>query len=75
MLNKFIAICVAAFSLFIAIPSSVAASDIPLLSWERGKEQNIVLGGYTSQSSWAIQLVADGQTPLQFSKSTANKDG
>ena len=75
MLNKFIALTVAAFSLFIAIPSSSAASDIPLLTWERGKEQNIVLGGYTNQSSWEIQLVAKGQNPLKFSKSTANKDG
>jgi hypothetical protein len=75
MQNKLIAICVAAFSLFIAIPSSSAASDIPLLSWERGKEQNIVLGGYTNQSTWNIQLVADGQEPMMFSKSTANKDG
>ena len=74
MLNKFIALCVAAFSLFIAIPSS-AAADIPLLTWERGKEQNIVLGGYTNQSNWEIQLVAKGQNPLKFSKSTANKDG
>jgi hypothetical protein len=75
MQNKFIALCVAAVSTFIAIPSSSAASDIPLLSWERGKEQNIVLGGYTNQSSWTIQLVAEGQKPLKFSKSTANKDG
>ncbi len=74
MLNKFIALGVAAFSLFIAIPSS-AAADIPLLTWERGKEQNIVLGGYTNQSNWEIQLVAKGQNPLKFSKSTANKDG
>lgn len=75
MLNKFIAITFAAFSLFVAAPASSAASDIPLLSWERGKEQNIVLGGYTNQSSWNIQLVATGQKPLKFSKSTANKDG
>jgi hypothetical protein len=75
MLNKFIAITFAAFSLFVAVPASPAASDIPLLSWERGKEQNIVLGGYTNQSSWNIQLVAMGQKPLKFSKSSANKDG
>ena len=75
MQNKLIALCIAAFSLFIATPSATAASDIPLLSWERGKEQNIVLGGYTNQSSWTIQLVAEGQKPLKFSKSTANKDG
>ena len=75
MLNKFTALCVAVFSLFVAIPASTAASDIPLLSWERGKEQNIVLGGYTTQSSWNIQLVAEGQEPLEFSKSTANQDG
>lgn len=75
MQNKFIALCLAAASTFIAIPSSSAASDIPLLSWERGKEQNIVLGGYTNQSSWTIQLVAEGQKPLKFSKSTVNKDG
>jgi len=75
MRNKSIALCVAIFALFVAIPAGSAASDIPLLSWERGQEQNIVLGGYTNQSSWGIQLVADGQKPLQFSRSTANRDG
>jgi hypothetical protein len=75
MLNRFISFTLALVALFISVPVASGASDIPLLSWERGKEQNIVLGGYTNQSDWIIQLVSENQKPLKFSRSTANKDG
>ena len=61
MLNRFISFTLALVALFISVPVASGASDIPLLSWERGKEQNIVLGGYTNQSDWLIQLVSENQ--------------
>ena len=74
MRNKLISAALAAFALFLSIPQSVAA-DIPLLTWERGKEQNIVLGGYTDQGSWKLRLVNAANVPLELSRSTPNKDG
>lgn len=55
--------------------SFAQAADIPLLSWERGKEQNIVLGGSSTNAGWKIFLVAPGQEDRQFSSSLPNKAG
>ena len=74
MRSKLTAAALAVFALFSSIPQSSAA-DIPLLTWERGKEQNIVLGGYTNQASWKIQLVNSANKALDLSRSTPNKDG
>ena len=51
------------------------ATDIPLLSWERGKQQNIVLGGSSSNAGWKIFLTAPGQPDLEFAPSLPNKAG
>lgn len=51
------------------------AADIPLLSWERGKQQNIVLGGPSTGSGWKIFLVAEGQADREFSGSIPNSAG
>lgn len=74
MLNKTLALVFIAINLIFSTPAT-AASDIPLLTWERGKEQNIVMGGYTNQSNWDIQLIAKDKSTLRFSRSTTNKDG
>ena len=74
MRNKFIALLILGTSLILSAPVATAA-DIPLLTWERGKEQNIVLGGYTNQSTWKISLVGKGIDPIEFRKSSINKAG
>ncbi|MEI6812188.1 MAG: hypothetical protein WCK72_05320 [Actinomycetes bacterium] len=51
------------------------AVDMPLLVWERGKEQNIVLGGATPQAGWQIKLVRMGSTPVAFQPSSRNSKG
>jgi len=62
-------------SLLIA-PSISHAEEIPILTWERGKEQNIVLGGQTKQSHWNIYLVdSSNKISLPFSESVANSKG
>lgn len=52
-----------------------SASDIPLLTWERGKEQSIVLGGSSVPASWSIQLIGKDSAPLIFTKSSTNAKG
>lgn len=55
---------------FAGIASAQAA--IPFLIWERGKAQNIVLGGATDSANWKIFLVGTGKSELEFSKSSPN---
>jgi hypothetical protein len=67
-------VLLAAFISLLAAPLAQAA-DIPLLSWERGKQQNIVLGGASTNAQWKIFLTAPGQSDREFSPSLPNKAG
>jgi len=55
--------------------STAFAADIPNLSWERGREQSITLGGNTQDQYWAISLIGPAGEELQLSKSSANASG
>ncbi|CAN2226635.1 hypothetical protein MCEMRE185_01353 [Candidatus Nanopelagicaceae bacterium] len=68
-----LALLISIFTL--AIAPIASAVDIPLLSWERGKQQNIVLGGPSTGSGWKIFLVAQGQADREFSASVPNSAG
>ena len=52
-----------------------SAADIPVLTWEKGKEHNIVLGGNGIVKDWKIQLKALGKAPLDFTKSRVDARG
>ena len=57
------------------LPNTAQAFDIPLLTWERGKEQNLVLGGNTS-NDWKIELVDEAdQAVLEFTASDISAEG
>ena len=68
-----LALLIATFAFFFA--PLAHATDIPLLSWERGKQQNIVLGGSSTNAGWRIFLVAPGQSDREFTSSLPNKAG
>jgi hypothetical protein len=72
MLNKAIVFLTLLFGVFIAAPAS-AATDIPVLTWEKGLEHNLVLGGNGQLDQWNISLVsADGvNLPFAVSKKDA----
>ncbi|MGA0857457.1 MAG: hypothetical protein ACO3P3_04760, partial [Candidatus Nanopelagicales bacterium] len=57
------------------IPFSASAFDIPLLTWERGREQELVLGGEQDRIEWTIRLEGQGIEPLVFRKSSPNEAG
>ena len=71
---KFFALALIAVNLCLSIPQA-SAVDVPLLTWERGKEQNIVLGGGAITNDWQIVLVQKNEVILKFSKSKLNKEG
>jgi hypothetical protein len=65
-----------AFATLLIAPAISHAEEIPILTWERGKEQNIVLGGQTQQSHWDIYLVdSSKRISLRFAQSVANSKG
>ena len=61
-------------ALIMSVPVA-SASDIPVLTWEKGKEHNIVLGGNGIVKDWKIQLKAQGRAPLDFTKSRVDARG
>ena len=61
-------------ALVLSVPMASAA-DIPVLTWEKGKEHNIVLGGNGIVKDWKIQLKSDRGTPLDFTKSRVDARG
>jgi hypothetical protein len=56
-------------------PTAAQAFDIPLLTWERGREQQVVLGGGVYTQSWTVTLEGNGVTPLNFTASEKNAAG
>lgn len=73
MRNKFIAALLLGFYLVISMPAAKAA-DLPVLTWERGKEHNIILGG-NSARNWQMIVHSTNGTDLLFNKSKPNKRG
>jgi len=52
-----------------------SAADVPNLSWERGREQSIALGGNTASQLWTIALIGPSGKNLTFSRSSSNSSG
>ena len=69
---KFLALALIALVL---APSAAQAFDIPLLTWERGREQQVVLGGGAYTQSWTVTLEGNGVAPLKFAASEKNAAG
>jgi hypothetical protein len=56
-------------------PSTAFAFDTPLLTWERGRDQQVVLGGGAETANWQVRLEGEGISPLLFEKSSKNQAG
>ena len=59
---------------FLIITPAMAA-DLPVLTWERGKEQNVVLGGSVVPQNWKLRLTDNKGTNLSFKRSAPNANG
>jgi len=56
-------------------PVAANAFDIPLLTWERGREQQVVLGGGAYTQKWVVTLEGNGAEVQTFSASSKNEAG
>jgi hypothetical protein len=52
-----------------------SAQDIPLLTWEKGKVQSVVLGGGETSQGWKVYLKSQTDRSIELSGSTANTNG
>lgn len=57
------------------IPTAAQAFDIPLLTWERGRDQQVVLGGGAYTNGWKVTLEGETAEPIEFRASTKNAAG
>ena len=63
-------------SLYLLLTSpSANALEIPLLTWERGKVQNIVVGDASQQKNWTIKLLSEKNVEITFTNSRENSRG
>jgi len=61
--------------IFLLLVTPIASAlDTPELTWDRGRQQSITLGGNTSSKLWQIKLEGAGKS-LKFDQSSKNKDG
>jgi hypothetical protein len=60
--------------MFLNLPASNAA-DLPVLTWEKGLEHNLVLGGNQNITNWKIDLISHGGRALPFQISRKDARG
>ena len=51
------------------------ASDVPLLTWEKGKSQSVVLGGGNLNNNWKVLLKSSDAKFLELTPSISNQAG
>ena len=60
---------------FALTPLEANALEVPILTWERGRTQEVVLGDTNSNKDWKLQLIGENSNPVTFTPSTKNEAG
>ena len=71
---KFIALTTIGLVIFGPITAAQAA-DIPLLTWERGRVQQVVVGGGAIENNWEMTLEGMDIEPMKFQRSNEASSG
>jgi hypothetical protein len=75
-MTKLKSIILGAVSLFFVLtPSASYAVEIPVLTWEKGRVQEIILGDTSNTTNWKLELVSENTAPVQFFGSSQNESG
>jgi len=61
--------------IFFSFSNVAMAADIPLLTWEKGKSQSVVLGGGSVDKDWKVFLKSSDSKLIELSPSLSNKAG
>ena len=75
-MTRFRAIILCLLSMFsVLTPAAAYAVEIPVLTWERGRVQEIILGDTSNTTNWKLELVSENTEPIQFIASSQNESG
>lgn len=75
-MTKLKAFILGAFSLFFVLTPTISyAVEIPVLTWEKGRVQEIILGDTSNTTNWKLELVSENTAPVQFFGSSQNESG
>ncbi len=74
MSKRFFLFLIVVLNLFLSLPVAQAV-DVPILTWERSKVQNIVVGNAEQQGNWTIKLLSVRNLAITFSPSNVNSRG
>lgn len=74
MSKRLLSLLLLSLHLVLTSPSAHAL-EIPLLTWERGKVQNIVVGDASKQKNWTIKLLSEKNVEVTFTNSRENSRG
>jgi hypothetical protein len=76
MKNKFARLILAPAATLLFLCSNPAqAQDLPLLTWEKGKIQSVVLGGGDTTIDWQVFLQSQDNKVLELNGSASNSNG
>ncbi len=73
-LNRVLSLGLVIFFSNLMMPSALSA-DIPLLTWERGRIQQVIVGGGAVENQWQMSLEGPGISPMAFSRSNQASEG
>ena len=74
MIKRIVAALFITFFLFQVSPPAQAV-EIPTLTWERGKEQSVVMGAISAQEAWKVKLLRPGSPQVTLGASSLNSSG
>jgi hypothetical protein len=75
-MTKLKALILGSLSLFFVLsPAASYAVEIPVLTWEKGRVQEIILGDTSNTTNWKLELVSENTAPVQFFGSSQNESG
>ena len=63
------------FLLQVAGFSTAPGADTPTLTWERGRQKTITLGGDTASKLWKLSLISSNGDSLPLTRTSANSAG
>ena len=74
-MSKKLLVLIAALLFISPTASAITTLNVPLLTWEAGKQQVVVLGGPGSNGAWKMEFEGEDIEPLQFKQTRRDGKG
>jgi hypothetical protein len=73
-ISRLISVLILAAVVAISSSQMSLANEIPILTWEQGKLQNVVLGGGQTKPSWNVEMVSSSGSVTAMKASSSSKN-